>query len=230
MITTRHTVKAYDADLKALSDITLDMLKRACAMLAISIDALNTKNAEKAKSVIPKDDAVDKLESSGDSLAIRIIATRQPMGDDLRMVISAIKVNNDIERIADYASNIAKRTGKLIHNNATDDPCIDQCTKNIIAMAKDVEDVGTKVTQLISNPSKEKATDVHKNDANINAHYANNVTEISKCMQKNAQHVQACTHFIFIAKELERIGDHFKNIAESIYYRVEGVELSKKIS
>ena len=230
MITKHHTVKAYDDDLKALSDITLNMLEQARAMLEISIDALTTKNAEKAQSVIPKDDAVDKLESSGDDLAIRIIATRQPMGHDLRMVISTIKVNNDIERVADYASNIAKRIKKLITNKNSNDPCIDQCTQRIIVMAKDVENVGARVTQLITNPSAKKAIELRKNDATINAHYADNVTEISKCMQKNTQHVQACTHFIFIAKELERIGDHFKNIAESVYYRVEGVELSKKIS
>ena len=225
MKTSHHIVKAFDSDLETLSDITLKMLAKAQKMLESSIDALAKKNAQKASDVVADDDAVDQLEISGDDLAIKLIATRQPMADDLRQIISAMKVNNDIERIADYASNIAKKTQIILKEKQ--DSCIEKCCADIILMAKDVARVGDNIIRLIKEPSSSEAIRIQKYDKHINEQYADNLTKIAHCMQNNNKNAQSCVQFIFIAKELERIGDHFKNIAEAIYYRVEGVALSK---
>ncbi|MBC6496900.1 MAG: phosphate signaling complex protein PhoU [Alphaproteobacteria bacterium GM7ARS4] len=231
MKTQHHIVSAYDDELKKLSNITITMLSQSQKMLEQSVDALKEKKDTQARHVVKKDDKVDALEASGEELAIRMIALRQPMGADLRMIIASLKMNSDIERIADYASNIAKKVSLVLGEKDAErrNRCIDHCVPGMASMAQELLSVGHDVIRLIENPSASHAVTIWKRDASINDHYVDNFKTLSLCLKEDKAHVAICTHFIFIIKDMERIGDHFKNVAESIFYYRKGVPFSKHL-
>jgi phosphate transport system protein len=211
-----HIVKAYDDELKHLENTIMEMGGLAESQLADAIQAIAKRDSELASEVIEKDDMVDNLEHEVASFAVRLLALRQPMARDLRNIIVALKIASDLERIADYAVNVAKRA--LALNVA---PTVTPVTR-IPRMAKEVQQMIKDVLDAYADGDVGKATRVWEHDKELDEIYDSLFRELLTYMMEDPRSITACTHLLFVAKNIERIGDHTTNIAEDIYYLVRG--------
>lgn len=211
-----HIVKAYDEELKHLENTIMEMGGLAESQLAEAIQAVTKRDSELAGEVIEKDDIVDNLEHEVARFAVRLLALRQPMASDLRNIIVALKVASDIERIADYAVNVAKRA--LALNVA---PTVTSVTR-IPRMAKEVQQMIKDVLDAYVEADVDRAIRVWEHDKEVDEIYDSLFRELLTYMMEDPRSITACTHLLFIAKNIERIGDHTTNIAEDIYYQVHG--------
>jgi phosphate transport system protein len=174
------------------------------------------RDAEKAEAIISKDEHVDALEKDLDRSIIKLLALRQPMADDLRVLIAALKIGSAIERIGDYARNIARRTLTLAQVPAVGPAkTVARLGQHVISMLKSVLDA--YVTR-----DADKADDVRRSDREIDAMYTSLFRELSTYMMEDTRNITSCTHLMFAAKNIERIGDHITTIAESVIYLVRG--------
>ena len=216
-----HTVKSYDEQLNLLSRKILEMGGLVEQQLAFSIEALAARDIEAAVRVIEHDDRVDDLEEEIDKHAIRLLATRQPMAIDLRHIAMAMKISNDLERIGDYAVNIAKRIERLVKVPPVQSqyaiPRMAQITQ---AMIKDVLDA------YLERDAARAVTAWHRDDE-VDAMYESLFRELSTYMLEDPRNITACINLLFIAKNLERTGDHITNIAEKIHYMVHGQRINR---
>jgi phosphate transport system protein len=216
-----HTVKSYDEQLNLLSRKILEMGGLVEQQLAFSIEALAARDIEVAARVIEHDDRVDDLEEEIDRHAIRLLATRQPMAIDLRHIAMAMKISNDLERIGDYAVNVARRIERLAKLPPVQSqyaiPRMAQITQ---AMIKDVLDA------YLERDAARAVTAWHRDDE-VDAMYDSLFRELSTYMLEDPRHITACIDLLFIAKNLERIGDHTTNIAEKIHYMVHGERINR---
>jgi phosphate transport system protein len=212
----RHTVVAFDAELNALHRIIAGMGSLAEEQLASAVEALSVQDEERASAVVARDAEIDRAEHEVEAKVIRVLALRQPMARDLREVISALKVANNIERIGDFAGNIAKRTIALRqHSPSGPMKSVERMAKLAGAMLHDV--VEAYVAQDL-----EKALSVRDRDAEVDALYTSLFRELLTYMMESSQHITPCTHLLFVAKNIERIGDHATNIAETVCFLVQG--------
>jgi phosphate transport system protein len=211
-----HIVKAYDDELKHLENTIMEMGGLAESQLADAIHALTKRDSELAGEVIEKDDIVDNLEHEVASFAVRLLALRQPMARDLRNIIVALKIASDLERIADYAVNVAKRA--LVLNVS---PTVTPVTR-IPRMAKEVQQMIKDVLDAYVEGDVDRAMRVWEHDKDLDEIYDSLFRELLTYMMEDPRSITACTHLLFIAKNIERIGDHTTNIAEDIYYLVQG--------
>lgn len=211
-----HTVKSFDEDLRQLRSYISQMGGLAEAQIMGAIEALATRNPEMAKQVIAGDRAIDDMEAEAERHVVQTIARRQPLADDLREVISALKIAALLERIGDYAKNIAKRATVLSQVDPIQPVVIvPEMGRAVARMLKDVLDAyGTR--------DAEKARAVWSRDKNIDDFYNSLFRSLLTYMMENPQRITPSTHLLFIAKNLERIGDHATNIAEIIYFNVTG--------
>jgi phosphate transport system protein len=218
---TEHIVKSYDQQLNLLSRKILEMGGLVEQQLASATDALATRDIEAAARVIEHDDRVDDLEEEIDKHAIRLLATRQPMAIDLRHIAMAMKISNDLERIGDYAVNIAKRIERLVKVPPVQSqyaiPRMAQITQ---AMIKDVLDA------YLERDAARAVTAWHRDDE-VDAMYESLFRELSTYMIEDPRNITACINLLFIAKNLERTGDHITNIAEKIHYIVHGQRINR---
>jgi phosphate transport system protein len=216
-----HTVKSYDQQLNLLTRKIIEMGGLVEQELASAIDALASRDIELAAKVIEHDDRVDDLEEEIDTLAIRLLATRQPMAIDLRLIAMAMKISNDLERIADYAVNIAKRIERLARVPPVQSqyviPRMAQITQ---AMIKEVLDA------YVERDAARAVAAWHRDDE-VDAMYNSLFRELSTYMLEDPRNITACIDLLFIAKNLERIGDHVTNIAEKIHYMVHGQRINR---
>ncbi len=215
-MTSEHIVKSFDEELQQLNAVVLRMGGVAEAQLAGSIEALVRRDTNLAERVVRGDEAIDQMESELDEQAIRTLALRQPMANDLREVISGLKISSDLERIGDYAKNIAKRTialNQLSHHEAV---------RSIPRMAKLVQGIIKDVLDAYANQDSDRAMDVWHRDAEVDEMYTALFRELLTYMMEDPRNISPCTHLVFIAKNIERIGDHATNIAETIYYLATG--------
>ena len=216
-----HIVKSFDEELQQLNAVVLRMGGVAEAQLAGSIDALVRRDSALAEKVVEGDEAVDQMDLELDENAVRTLALRQPMANDLREVISALKISSDLERIGDYAKNIAKRTialNQLAHHEAA---------RSIPRMAKLVQAIIKDVLDAYANHDAGRAMDVWHRDEEVDEMYTALFRELLTYMMEDPRNITPCTHLLFVAKNIERIGDHATNIAETTYYlstgeRIEG--------
>lgn len=213
---TEHIVKAYDEELNHLNNTITEMGGLAESLLASAIQAVATRDSELAAEVIESDDAVDDLEHEVASFTVRLLALRQPMAGDLRNIVAALKIASDLERIADYAANIAKRAIDL--NVA---PAVGPVSR-IPRMAKEAQQMIKDVLDAYVEGDVPKAIRVWEHDREVDEMYDSLFRELLTYMMEDPRSITACTHLLFIAKHIERIGDHITNIAEDIYYLVEG--------
>ncbi|MFZ0695053.1 MAG: phosphate signaling complex protein PhoU [Alphaproteobacteria bacterium] len=211
-----HIVKAYDEELRHLNSAIMEMGGIAEQQIASAIQAVVKRDSDLAAGVVEEDDRVDQLEHEVASFSVRLLALRQPMASDLRNIIAALKVSSDIERIADYAVNVAKRA-IAINMIQTVAPVarIPRMGKLVQAMLKDVLDAYVE-------RNVNKAMNVWEHDKDIDDMYDSLFRELLTYMMEDPRSITACTHLLFIAKNIERIGDHCTNIAEDIYYLVHG--------
>lgn len=217
---TEHIVSSYDEELQKLSVMISRMGGHSEKLLTDAIAALNRRDEVLAMKTIAADDQIDRLEREVEDLAILMIAKRQPMALDLREIMAAIKISSDLERIGDLAKNIAKRT--LILNQA--EPI--QLTRSVERMGKIAAEHLKQVLDAYANKDLQAAINVWNSDDNIDAHYNSLFRELLTYMIEDPRTISSCAHLLFIAKNLERIGDHGTNIAEYIHFLVTGEEIA----
>lgn len=207
-----HIVKSYDEDLKFLNDKIKDMGKMAVSQLKRAIDAIIERNTSLALQIIETDPLIDQIEHEIDTFAIRMIALRQPVAKDLRHVVSALKVSSHIERIADYSTNIARRAITLATMPHT-------LSLHVISrMADLVQTMIKDVVQAYATGDDKKAHQVWNGDSEVDEMYLSYLRELLTYMMEDPRNIGPCTELLFVAKNLERIGDHATNIAESVHY------------
>lgn len=212
-----HIIRAYDAELKSLDATVAHMGGLAEHALGQAIEALCTRNPDLAEVTLENDKDIDRLERAIDENAVSIIARRQPVASDLRQIVTAIRIASDLERIGDLAKNIAKRAIAIAG---------EQPPKQIITGFLHIGDAAMRqlkdVLDAYSQRNAEAALKVWENDREIDAMYNSLYTELLETMMEEPQRAGLYAHLLFSAKNLERIGDHATNIAETIYYRIQG--------
>jgi phosphate transport system protein len=220
---TDHIVKSYDQEITWLTRKILEMGGLVEDQISRSIEALAESNVELAEQVVERDDAVDALEEEIDQFAIRMLATRQPVAVDLRLIAMAMKISNDLERIGDYAAKgIAARCHRLAREPARVRPlhAIPRMGQLVQGMVKDALDAYVE-------RDADKAVTVWRRDDEIDLMYDALVRELLTYMMEDARNISACIDLMFIAKNLERMGDHTTNICEQIRYIVHGERINR---
>ncbi len=217
-----HTMRAFDKDLAELNRKIKDMSEIDAKQIKAAVEALHKHDITIAKQVVALDDRVDVLQHDIEEEAISLIARRQPMAVDLRNIVGALRISYDLERIGDFAENIAKRVLLI------DDLRINQVMLHFDHMAQLVLDQLARVTRSYEERDVAAALDVWRKDQEIDALNASLFRELLTYMMENPTNITFCTHLLFCAKNLERAGDHITNIAESVHYIVEGRPLSEE--
>lgn len=217
---TEHTVRSYEEELNALSAECARMGGLTEAQVADAITAVVKRNQELAGNVVARDDRLDVAERDIERRALRLIALRQPMADDLRRTVAAMKVANNLERCGDLAKNIAKRTLVIVES----DP-MTPLTRSIDRMGKLVVQRLTAVLDAYARQDLERAVAVWSQDEDVDEHYNSLFRELLTYMMGDPRTITACAHMLFVAKNLERIGDHATNIAEIVYYQITGEDM-----
>lgn len=213
---TEHIVKAYDRELNMLHDAILEMGDLVRTQIKEATQAVLTHDAKKGALTQDNDDTVDLLEQTIVNLSIKMIALRQPMGIDLRKIIAAQRISADLERMGDYAANAARRVKDMPKSFPE-------------TLRHDFETLSKLVTSFLKltlenfeSCDLSETRQLHQKDDEIDALYAKLLKEIIDYMIANPEDITLCTHLIFIAKNMERIGDHVTNILESIHFLLTG--------
>jgi len=212
-----HTIRAFDADLQELGRKIADMGRLDDEQIAAAIEALVKRDEALAARVLAADDRIDDLQDDIEGKVIATIARRQPMAVDLREIVGALRIANDLERVGDLAENIAKRVPMLI-----EEVHIDEAVLQLQRMAQLVREQLTRVLWSYARRDVAKAMEVWHRDQDVDAMNTSLFRELLTYMMESPRNITFCTHLIFCAKNLERIGDHATNIAESVAYIVEG--------
>jgi phosphate transport system protein len=215
-----HTVRAYDAELDAITAELARMGGLAEAEVADCLRAIADRDVILAESVIESDARLDALEADVEQKAIRLIALRQPVADDLRRIVAAIKISSNLERCGDLAKNIAKRVLVI----AESEP-LTPVTSSIERMGELVALRLKEVLDALASREVEQARSVWLQDHEIDEHYDAIFRELLTYMMGDPRMITACAHMLFVAKNLERIGDHATNIAEDLYFEITGEPL-----
>ncbi len=212
-----HTVKAFDEDITRLRGLIAEMGGLAEVAIAESLDALVRGDEALAEQVVARDKRIDALEMEVDKLAVRIIALRAPMADDLREVIAALKIAGVLERIGDYSKNIAKRTN-MIEGRARFEPLTLLPTMGEVA-GEMVHDVLT----AYATRDPELAREVIATDAKVDGFYNSIFRNLISYMIENPSTISSAAQLLFVARNIERIGDHATNVAEMVHFAATGV-------
>jgi phosphate transport system protein len=216
-----HIVKSYDEELSRLNNMIVEMGGLAESQLAAAVDAVSRRDSALASRVVEGDAEVDALERELDNLAIRLLALRQPMAVDLRQIFVALKIGSDLERICDYAANVAKRSIALAQTPPIQPVhALPRMAHLALALVKDVIDA------YVARDA-DKALEVWRRDEELDEMYASLFREFLTYMMEDPRNIGAYTHLMFMAKNIERIGDHATNIAENLYYLVHGTPLTE---
>lgn len=216
-----HIVSAFEKELKNIGSKISKMGGMSESQLSMAIRALETNDLELAKKTIKGDKEIDKLELEIEEEAILIIAKRQPMALDLRRVIVTIRISADLERIGDLAKNIAKRV------IAIDGQMPKSLITGFHAMTEMAQKLLKDVLDAFATEDVDKAVNVWRKDEDLDALYNSIFRELLTYMMEDTRNISFCTHLLFGAKNIERIGDHATNIAENIHYMVTGELLAE---
>ncbi|NML06306.1 phosphate signaling complex protein PhoU [Sphingomonas sp. G-3-2-10] len=221
-----HTVKAFDQDIGQLRALISQMGGLAEQAISDAMVALARGDIALAREVRDKDKAIDAIEAEVERLAVRVIALRAPMADDLREVVAALKIGAVVERIGDYAKNIAKRV-PLIH---TADRDRIEAISLLPAMAQMASDMVHDVLDAFSARDAAKAAEVCARDNALDDFYDSIFRTLVTFMVENPRTISQVAHLLFVAKNIERIGDHATNVAEMVYYAATGGTLADRES
>jgi phosphate transport system protein len=217
MMMSEHTAKAFDVDLQELNKSVAQMGGLAEKAIADSVDALLRLDTNLAAHVISVDNALDTLQRQIEEKAILTIARRQPMAIDLREIVSALRVSNDLERVGDLAKNIAKRVAEL---NGDFHP--QKLIRGVEHMAALVLTQLKQVLDSYAGRDLGRALAVWKGDQEVDAMCTSLFRELLTYMMEDPRNITFCIHLMFCAKNIERMGDHATNIAETVHYMIEG--------
>ncbi|MGG5821359.1 phosphate signaling complex protein PhoU [Falsiroseomonas sp. HW251] len=216
---TEHIVRSYEEQLRKLRDMVARMGGLAERQVNDSTLALVRRDATLASEVVSRDAALDQLEREIEAFCIRLLALRQPMASDLRFIVAAMKLSHDLERIGDYARNGAKRSVVLAQQ-----PSIGSLN-GFQRMSVLVQENLKLAIDALVNEDAEAAERVWASDEPIDSIYNGIFREMLTHMMEDPRNITAAIHLLFIAKNLERIGDHATNIAETVHYAVRGNSL-----
>jgi phosphate transport system protein len=212
-----HTLRAYDEELEGLTAELSRMGGLAEVEVGDAIRAIARRDVALAQAVIGRDARLDEIEVDIERRAIRLIALRQPVADDLRRTVAALKISMNLERCGDLAKNIAKRALVI----AEADP-ITPLTRSIERMGELVAGRLKDVLDAFAARDIDRAKAVWQRDQEVDEHYDSIFRELLTYMMADPRTITSCAHLLFVAKNLERIGDHATNIAELIQYEVTG--------
>jgi phosphate transport system protein len=213
----QHIASAFDRDLEGVQAQIMKMGGLVEEAIRLAAQSLDTRDEELAEKVRAGDKAVDALEELINESAARVIALRAPTAIDLRLVLSVIKISANLERIGDYAKNMAKRTGVLATM-----PAVNDGTGAIRRMARTVEGMLKDALDAYIQRDVELALDVIARDEDVDQMYNALFREFLTFMMEDPRNITACMHLHFIAKNTERMGDHVTSIAEQTVYLVTG--------
>jgi phosphate transport system protein len=216
-----HIVRSYEEELALLDKRIAQMGGLAEKLLGQAFDALERRDSQLADSVVQADKAIDRLQKDIEEEVISMIARRQPMADDLRHIMSALRITGDLERIGDLAKNIAKRA-LAIAQESYPKPLM----SGLRHMAEQALRQLKEVLDSYAERNSELALNVWRADEQIDAMYNSVFRELLTYMMEDPRNIGICTHLLFGAKNLERIGDHTTNVAETVYYLVHGISIA----
>ena len=218
-----HIVKSFEDELNSLTAECARMGGLTEAQVGDAVTAVVKRNQDLAASVVGRDDKLDEAERDIERRAIKLIALRQPMANDLRRTMAAMKVANNLERVGDLAKNIAKRTLVIIESEP-----LTPLTRSIDRMGKLVLTRLTSVLDAYTRSDLDRALAVWSQDDEVDEHYNSLFRELLTYMMGDPRTITACAHMLFVAKNLERIGDHATNIAEIVHYEITGEDMVSK--
>lgn len=216
-----HIVKSFGDELQHLTDDIQRMGDLALTELEAAMAATIERDSDAARRIVASDAAVDAMELEISQNAIRLLALRQPMARDLREVLAALRIASDIERIGDYAANVAKRS--LAMNRLA-------MVRPVLAVPRLAElamELVREVLLAYRDRDADRALLAWARDEELDTMYTSHFRELLTYMMEDPRNITACTHLLFIAKNIERIGDHATNIAENIYFLVHGTQISQ---
>lgn len=217
-----HTVKAFDEDLNRLRGLISEMGGRAEQALLQAMTALNMGDLDLAAQVVQGDKKIDALETEVEQLTVQTIALRAPMADDLREMIAALKIVSVVERIGDYAKNIAKRVALMDQTRSIEAiPLLMSMSSLVVELVHDALD-------SFAARDADLAVRVTIRDKTIDDFYNSIFRALVTFMMENPKHITESAHLLFVAKNLERIGDHATNIAEMVHYVVTGERMEER--
>lgn len=219
MTDTDHIVKAFDVELGRIANDLVRMGGLVESQIELAVDALGRRDSDKAQQAIDNDRKIDGLESTIEDQVVRLFALRQPMAVDLRFAFASLRIANDLERMGDLAKNIAKRAIVLnqlppvrpIH-------AIPRMTNIVQRMLRDVID-----SYVERDPAR--ARSVWHSDEEVDEMYNSLFREALTYMMEDPRRITGCTHLLFVAKNVERMGDHATNVAEQVVYLTEGARM-----
>ncbi|ABQ69922.1 phosphate signaling complex protein PhoU [Rhizorhabdus wittichii] len=217
-----HTVKAFDEDLGQLRALISEMGGRAEAAIIGALEALVNRDLESAVRIVEGDRRIDELEAEVERQVVRLIALRAPMADDLREVLAALKIAGVVERMGDYAKNIAKRIALLQEARGMEAMAV------LPAMGKIAAEMVRNVLDAFVLRDAEAAVAVAARDKAVDDFYNSLFRTLLTYMMENPHNITASTHLLFIAKNIERIGDHATNVAEMVYFAATGQQMAER--
>ncbi len=212
-----HIAQAFDDDLEAINKLLHRMATTAAEQLSMATRAFDSGDLDTAKTVIEADAMVDQLEKEVHDMIVRVIARRQPMAVDLRELISSLQISTYLERVGDYAKNIARRTRTLEGSDASA-----KVRKALVEMGQMAEGLLRSVMEARLKRDAALALSVWEADAELDELHTEAHARILKFMRKNPDQLEDAAHLLMIAKNFERIGDHCTNIAEEIHFHILG--------
>ncbi len=210
-----HIVKSHDQERRVMLEEILRMGEMAASQLEAALDVVERRDSKAAERIIANDEAIDALELQVSHDAMKL-ALRGPLARDLREILSALRIASDIERIGDYAANVAKRSNAL--NLAPPLPH----TRGLNALGQLVVEQVRAVLAAYRDGDVEAAQRVRARDAEVDAQYTGLFRELLTYMMEDPRVITPCTHLLFMAKNLERVGDHATNIAENLWFQEYG--------
>jgi phosphate transport system protein len=213
-----HIVKSFDSELERLYGEITRMGEIATAQLDAAIDVMTRRDTKAAERVVANDEAIDSLEHEVSQDVLRLLALRQPMARDLREVYSALRISSDIERIGDYAANVAKRSMVLNQSSPV------AAAHGLPALAKTANALVRDAITAFRTRDDALALEVRNRDAELDLQYTGLFRELLTYMMEDPRNITSCAHLLFMAKNIERIGDHATNIAENTWFIVHGTQ------
>ena len=214
-----HIVKSFEHELKRLRVLITDMGGLVENEVALACHAVLEQDGASASRAVEADPKVDAVEREVEQFVIRLLALRQPVAGDLRQIVSALKITGDLERIGDYAANVAKRSIVLAEFT------LPYSLAGLAHMSQLVQQQLKSIIDAFGDSDADKAMEVWRSDQVVDDIYNAIFRELITYMMEDPRNITPCTHLLFIAKNLERIGDHATNVAETIYYAEKGESL-----
>lgn len=211
-----HIVRSYEEELERLKDKVLELAEECEAQLQRALSALQERNEVLARDIIRTDERIDALQRAVDDFTVRLLAMRQPVAVDLRNIVAALKMAADLERIADYAANIARHVSDLGPGDAS------KPISTVIRMIETAQRMLSDVLLAYRRLDLEKAVAVWHADEELDRMYTRLLEEVRLVLEKDDARFRAATGLIFLGRCCERIGDHVKNLAENVHFIVTG--------